>query len=59
MRRSNRENAEPQSFQHFQQPRAAFFLAVRMDLILRLRVFLSLDLDLGWVWSVSGLGLRL
>ena len=57
MRRSNRENAQPQGFQHFQQPRAAFWLAVRMDVFLRLRVFLSLDLDL--VWAVSGLELGL
>ncbi len=57
MRRSNRENAEPQSFQHFQQPRAAFWLAVRMDVFLSVRLFLSLDLDL--VWAVSGLELGL
>ena len=30
-----------------------------MDLFLSVRVFLSLDLNLGWVWSVSGLVLRL
>ena len=35
-------------FQHFQQPRAAFFLAVRMDMVLTLRMVLSLDLYLGW-----------
>ena len=57
MRRSNREKAEPRSFQHFQQPRPAFWLAVRMDVFLRLRMFLSLDLDL--VWAVSGLELGL
>ena len=57
MRRSNRKNAKPQGFQHFQQPRAAFWLAVRMDVFLSVRVFLSLDLDL--VWAVSGLELGL
>ena len=59
MRRSNRENAEPQSFQHFQQPRAAFFLAVRMDLFLSVRVFLSLDLGCGWAVFRLELGLYL
>ena len=59
MRRSNRKNAKPQGFQHFQQPRAAFFLAVRMDLFLNVRVFLRLDLDLGWAVAGSGLVLRL
>ena len=43
----------------FQQPRAAFFLAVRMDLFLSLKVFLSLDLNLGWCWFRFGLCLVL
>ena len=43
------------SLRSFQQPRAAFFLAVRMDLFLSLKVFLSLDLNLGWCWFRFGL----
>ena len=36
------------SLQSFQQPRAAFFLAVRMDVVLDLMMVLNLDLYLGW-----------
>ncbi len=47
------------NFESFQQPRAAFWLAVRMDLFLSLKVFLSLDLYLGWCWFRFGLSLVL
>ena len=43
----------------FQQPRAAFFLAVRMSVYLDLMMVLSLDLDLGWCWFRFGLSLVL
>ena len=43
----------------FQQPRAAFFLAVRMSVYLDLMMFLSLDLYLGWCWFRFGLSLVL
>ena len=46
------KNRQPPVFNNlrsFQQPRAAFWLAVRMDVFLDLRVFLRLDLDLGCV----------
>ena len=54
-------------FQHFQQPRSAFFLAVRMDFVMDLRMVLRLDLDLdlrldldlGSCWSVLELCLCL
>ena len=40
----------------FQQPRAAFFLAVRGCLNVDFAVFLALDLDLVWAVSVLRLG---